>query len=102
MRGCWGGLLLVPSGASSPRTEVYVICAHNVWRTGRAGHSRAQVVFLANADDGADGPVHTFDNLLPNTVALTSQIYTVWGMALETISGAGNIEPSEESVKQVS
>jgi len=40
-----------------------------------------------------------FDNPLPNPVALTSQIYTVWGKALETI---GNIEPSEESVKQVS
>jgi len=43
-----------------------------------------------------------FDNPLPNPVALTSQIYTVWGKALETISDAGNIEPSEESVKQVS
>ena len=42
------------------------------------------------------------DNPLPNPVALTSQIYTVWGKALETISDAGNIEPSEESVKQVS
>jgi len=43
-----------------------------------------------------------FDNPLPNLVALTSQIYTVWGKALETISDAGNIESSEESVKQVS
>jgi len=43
-----------------------------------------------------------FDNPLPNPVALTSQIYTVWGKSLETISDAGNIEPSEESVKQVS
>ena len=43
-----------------------------------------------------------FDNPLPNLVALTSQIYTVWRKALETISDAGNIEPSEESVKQVS
>jgi len=34
-----------------------------------------------------------FDNPLPNPVALTSQIYTVWGKALETISDAGNIEP---------
>jgi len=43
-----------------------------------------------------------FDNPRPNPVALTSQIYTIWGKALETISDAGNIEPSEESVKQVS
>jgi len=43
-----------------------------------------------------------FDNPLPNPVALTSQRYMVWGKALETISDAGNIELSEESVKQVS
>jgi len=43
-----------------------------------------------------------FDNPLLNPVALTSQIYTVWGKALETISDAENIEPWEESVKQVS
>jgi len=43
-----------------------------------------------------------FDNPLPNPVALTSQIYTVWGKALETISDAGNIKPSQESVKQLS
>jgi len=42
-----------------------------------------------------------FDYPLANPVALTSQIFTVWGKALETISDAGNIEPSEESVKQV-
>jgi len=42
-----------------------------------------------------------FDNPLPNPHALTSQIYTVWGKALETISHARKIEPSEESVKQV-
>ena len=43
-----------------------------------------------------------FDNPLPNPVALTSPIYPVWGKALETISDAGNIEPFEVSVKQVS
>ena len=43
-----------------------------------------------------------FDNPLPNPVTLTSQIYTLWGKALETISDAGNIEPSAESGKQVS
>jgi len=43
-----------------------------------------------------------FEDRLPNPVALTSQIYTVWGKVLETISDAGNIEPLEESVKQVS
>jgi len=43
-----------------------------------------------------------FDNPLPLPVALTSQIETVWGKALATISDAGNIEPSEESVTQVS
>jgi len=42
-----------------------------------------------------------FDNPLPNPLALTSQIYTVWGKALETISDAGNIEPSQGSVMQV-
>jgi len=43
-----------------------------------------------------------FDNPLLNLVAFTSQIYTVWEKALETISDAGNIEASEERVKQVS
>jgi len=33
---------------SAPRTGVYVICARNVQRTGRAGHSRAQVDFFAD------------------------------------------------------
>jgi len=36
-----------------------------------------------------------FENPLPNLVALTSQIYTVWENGLKTISDAGNIEPSE-------
>ena len=35
--------------ASAPRTGVYVICARNVGRTGRAGRSRAQVDFFADA-----------------------------------------------------
>ena len=41
------------------------------------------------------------DNALPNRLALTCQIFTVWGKALGTISDAGNIEPSKESQKQV-
>ena len=43
-----------------------------------------------------------FNDPLPNTVTLTSQVYILWGKALDEISDAGNIEPSEESVKQVS
>jgi len=43
-----------------------------------------------------------FDTPLPNPVALSSQIYPVWGKALETMSDAGNIPLSDESVKQVS
>jgi len=43
-----------------------------------------------------------FDNPLPDPVALTSQIYRVWGKALQMILNAGNIDSSEESVKQVS
>ena len=43
-----------------------------------------------------------FDDPLPNAVTLTSQVYMLWGKALDEISDAGNIEPSEESVKQVS
>jgi len=43
-----------------------------------------------------------FDNPLLNPLALTSQIYTVWGKALETISDARNIKPSQGSVMQVS
>jgi len=42
-----------------------------------------------------------FDNPLPNPVALTSQKYMVWGMSVGTISNAGNIDPWEESMKQV-
>jgi len=42
------------------------------------------------------------DDPLPNPLALTSQIYTVWGKAMESISDAGNIELLEEGVKQVS
>ena len=43
-----------------------------------------------------------FDDPLPNAVTLISQVYILWGKALDEISDAGNIEPSEESVKQVS
>ena len=43
-----------------------------------------------------------FDDPLPNAVTLTSQVYILWGKALDEISDAGFIEPSEESVKQVS
>ena len=43
-----------------------------------------------------------FDDRLPNAVILRSQVYILWGKALDEISDAGNIEPSEESVKQVS
>ena len=42
------------------------------------------------------------DNPLPNAVTWTSQVYILWGKALDEISDAGNIEPAEESVKQVS
>jgi len=35
--------------ASAPRTGVYLICARNVRHTGRAGSSRAQVDFFADA-----------------------------------------------------
>ncbi|PUU79255.1 hypothetical protein B9Z19DRAFT_1125516 [Tuber borchii] len=40
-----------------------------------------------------------FNNLLPNAVALTSQVYTVWSKVLDTISDSGYIDPSEESLK---
>ena len=43
-----------------------------------------------------------FDDPLLNAVTLTSQEYILWGKALDEISDAGNIKPSEESVKQVS
>ena len=43
-----------------------------------------------------------FDDPLPNADTLKSQVYILWGKALDEISDAGNIEPSEESVKQVS
>ena len=43
-----------------------------------------------------------FDDPLQNAVTLTSQVYILWGKVLDEISNAGNIEPSEESVKQVS
>ena len=42
-----------------------------------------------------------FDDPLPNAVTLTSQVYIIWGKALDEISDAGNIEPSEACVKQV-
>ena len=42
-----------------------------------------------------------FDDPLPKAATLTSQVYIVWGKALDEISDAGNIEPWEESVKQV-
>jgi len=79
----------------------------------RPGWPRPATDSRRNTGTGAEGTIleqamalmlryTLFDNPLPNPVALTSQIYTVWGKALETISDAGNIEPSEESVKQVS
>ena len=43
-----------------------------------------------------------FDDPLLNAVTLTSQVYILWGKALDEISDAGNIQPSEESVKQLS
>ena len=43
-----------------------------------------------------------FDHPLSNAVTLTSQVYILRGMALDEISYTGNIEPSVESVKQVS
>ena len=43
-----------------------------------------------------------FDDPLPNAVTWTSQVYILWGKALDEISDAGNIKPSEQSVKQVS
>ena len=43
-----------------------------------------------------------FDDPLPNAVTLTSEMYILWGKALDEISDAENIQPSEESVKQVS
>jgi len=49
-QGCWGGQLLV---ASAPRTGVYIICARNVRRTGRAARSRAQVDFFADVPPNA-------------------------------------------------
>ena len=43
-----------------------------------------------------------FDDQLRNAATLTSQVYILWGKALDEISEAGNFEPSEECVKQVS
>ena len=43
-----------------------------------------------------------FDDPLRNAVTLTSQVHILWGKALDEISDTGNIEHSEESVKQVS
>ena len=43
-----------------------------------------------------------FDNLLPNPVALTSQIDRLLGNVQKTISHAANIEPLVKSMKQVS
>ena len=42
-----------------------------------------------------------FDNPFPNAVTLTFQVYILWGKALDEISNAGSIEPSEESLKEV-
>ena len=41
-----------------------------------------------------------FDDPLPKAVTLISQVYILWGKALDDISDAGNIEPMEKSVKQ--
>ena len=43
-----------------------------------------------------------FDDPLPNAVALTSRVYTVWSKAQDAISDAGYTDPSEESLKLVS
>ena len=43
-----------------------------------------------------------FADQLLNAVILTSQVYILWDKALDEISDAGNIDPSEENVKQVS
>ena len=41
-------------------------------------------------------------NLLPNPVALTSEVHSVWSRAQDEIADAGNIEPSSKSIDIVS
>jgi len=66
-----------------------------------------------NTAMGAEGPVVAwatglillytlFHDPLPGPVALTTQVHRLWLQALNHISDAGNIVPSEESVKVVS
>jgi hypothetical protein len=43
-----------------------------------------------------------FVDPLPGVVTLTSEVHRVWLQALDEISDAGKIEPSEESIKLVS
>jgi len=37
-------------------------------------------------------------NPLPNPVALTSEVHSVWSPAQDEIADAGNIEPSSKSI----
>jgi len=41
-------------------------------------------------------------NPLPNLVALTSEVHSVWSGAQDEIADAGNIEPSSKSIDIVS
>ena len=41
-------------------------------------------------------------NPLPNPVALTSEVHSVWSRAQDEIADAGNIEPSSKSIDIVS
>ena len=63
---------------SAPRTGVYVICARNVRRTGRAGRSRAQVDFFADVTP-PDGTTNYASVPDLNTLRILQEEVSSWG-----------------------
>jgi hypothetical protein len=81
--------------------------------TPRHQHIWPDVISRRNTASGAEAAIVArakvlilrytlFVDPLPGVVALTSEVHRVWLQALEEISDAGQIEPSEESIKVVS
>ena len=106
----YSSLLATYSGTTSGGRSASLVGEPDIPRPGRP---RPATDSWRNTVTGVEGTIFEpamalilrytlFDNPLPNLVALTSQIYTVGGKALETISDAANIEPWEESVQQAS
>ena len=90
--------------SSSPAGESTTPRYQHIWPdviSWRNTASRAQAAIVARAKV-LILRYTLFVDPLPGVVALTAEVHRVWLQALMEISDAGQIEPSEESIKVVS